>query len=148
MRFLSVFLLALKGAFLSQTLEFIFPSGLVAFPVLILLALIVLGRLKHDGSHHLIIFVIQNVAVVHEAWKLEHVIDGGLEVGASFGVIGLGPADSVSKGVDRVDEGGVFESLVPRFIDCCVSAYVFADCVLRTIRLIEHNSVALVVWLN
>jgi hypothetical protein len=78
----------------------------------------VLRQLQHDRSHHFVVLMAQNVAVVDVSRKLSQLIVRHVEVSTFFCIlfseVGFGPSDAIVKGFERLHKGSVFQTTVIR----------------------------------
>jgi hypothetical protein len=118
-------LLRIVSAILVDALNFLSPTLIVAGGTGRKRSL---GHLQHDGPHHLIVFVEEDVAVVDKAGVLAELVSRDVEVSALGGIhflieIGLGPPNTVLQGLVALNEGSVFplgvEDLLRRLTIAC-----------------------------
>ena len=74
------------------------------------------GGLHHDGSHELVVLMVQEVAVVDVAGVLNDLVLVDVEVGVVFAiqtVICLCPTDANLQDLEGADQSNFFPSFVP-----------------------------------
>jgi hypothetical protein len=69
----------------------------------------VLRQLHHNGTHHFVVLVPQDVAVVDISGELPQLVIGNVEVGTVLCILrrefGFGPSDAIVQGFERLHEG-------------------------------------------
>lgn len=108
----------------------------------------VLRQLHHDGSHHFIVFVSQDVAMVNVPGKLSQLIVRNVEVSTSFFILiselRFGPSDAIVKSFEGFHEGSIFPALVirlPRSMPTIFDIYKLASEVNILIKRITQVSI-------
>ena len=80
----------------------------------------VMRHLKHDGSHHFVIFVIEDMTMVDITWELPKLVTGNMEkiafLSVLFSEIGFGPSDTILKSFERHNPGSIFPSGIVRIL--------------------------------
>lgn len=78
----------------------------------------ILGELHHYRSHHLIVLMPQDMAVVNIPWELSQLIIRHVEVRTFLCIIScefrFGPSDPIMKGLEWLHKGSVFPTRIIR----------------------------------
>jgi hypothetical protein len=77
-------------------------------------------NLKHDGSHHFVVLVVKDMAMVDITWELAKLVTGNVEEVACLSVllseIRFGPSETVLKSLELINKCSIFPSGVVRIL--------------------------------
>jgi hypothetical protein len=121
-----------------------------------------LRQLHHDGTHHFVVLVPQDVTVVDVAGELPQLVIWNVELGAVLcvliGEFGFGPSDAIMEGFEGLNKGSILPAGIiglargmTAILDVCVDTsegYVLLKRILQDLITLEKTHVGLLVQLG